>query len=56
LKELKKIAGSSKIGFILRSPSLETVFSFASRGYLLPQKSTYFYPKLPSGLVIRRIS
>ncbi|MCD6583910.1 MAG: DUF1015 family protein, partial [Candidatus Omnitrophica bacterium] len=55
LKELKRMVGSSKIGFILRPTSLKILFSLASKGYLLPQKSTYFYPKLPSGLVIRRI-
>jgi len=53
-KEIKK--DNKKIGFILRNPSLEIVFSLAKEGLLFPQKSTYFYPKLPSGLILRRFN
>ena len=53
-KEIKK--DNKKIGFILRSPSLEMVFSLAKKGLLFPKKSTYFYPKLPSGLILRKFN
>jgi uncharacterized protein (DUF1015 family) len=42
--------------FILRPISLSVVFSIASQGLTLPQKSTYFYPKVLSGLFINRFS
>ena len=54
LKEAKALAGKKKTAFILRAASLESVFKISSKGFRMPQKSTYFYPKLLSGLVIRR--
>jgi uncharacterized protein (DUF1015 family) len=56
IQEVKKIAKNKKVGFILKTISLDTVFSIAKKGKLLPQKSTYFYPKLLSGLVLRRFN
>jgi uncharacterized protein (DUF1015 family) len=49
-----KLAGKSKCAFILKATPLDTVLRISSKGYRLPQKSTYFYPKLLSGLLIRR--
>ena len=37
--------------FLLRPPTIEQVRSVAERGETMPQKSTFFYPKLPSGLL-----
>lgn len=54
IKEAKKLADKDKAAFILRSVSLSAVFEIANRGYRLPQKSTYFYPKVYSGIAIRR--
>ena len=34
-------------------PSLEEVFRIAEGGEVMPQKSTYFFPKVYSGLVTR---
>ena len=34
-------------------PSLDDVFSIAEAGEVMPQKSTYFFPKIYSGLVTR---
>ena len=34
-------------------PSLDEVFSIAEGGEVMPQKSTYFFPKVYSGLVTR---
>lgn len=41
--------------FILNPPKVEEVLSVADSGATMPQKSTYFYPKLVSGLVINKI-
>tara|TARA_B100001250_G_scaffold181067_1_gene155743 strand:- start:2411 stop:2575 length:165 start_codon:yes stop_codon:yes gene_type:complete len=34
-------------------PSLDEVFSIAEAGEVMPQKSTYFFPKVYSGLITR---
>ncbi len=54
IDEVKELSGAGKTGFLVNTTPLETVFSIARKGKLLPQKSTYFYPKLPSGIVLRR--
>lgn len=41
--------------FILNPPKAEEVLAIAAVGEKMPQKSTYFYPKLSSGLVINKI-
>jgi len=38
--------------FIMATPSIQLIKDVSSQGYKMPQKSTYFYPKLLSGLVI----
>ncbi|PWU25372.1 MAG: hypothetical protein C5B48_01590 [Candidatus Rokuibacteriota bacterium] len=43
--------GEAEAAFLLRAPTVEQVRATAERGETLPQKSTYFYPKLPSGLL-----
>lgn len=42
-------------GFVLPAVSLEDVWSTASLGGRLPPKSTYFEPKMPSGLLFRQL-
>ena len=37
--------------FLLRPTPLDEVAAVARRGDVMPQKSTYFYPKLTSGLL-----
>jgi len=37
--------------FLLRAPTIDEVWAVTSRGEVMPQKSTYFYPKLLSGLL-----
>jgi uncharacterized protein (DUF1015 family) len=37
--------------FLLRATRIEDVFERARRGVVMPQKTTYFYPKLLSGLL-----
>ena len=41
--------------FLVNPTSMNQVKAVAINGEKMPQKSTFFYPKLPSGLVIRRI-
>ena len=41
--------------FILNPPKAADIFTIASGGEKMPQKSTYFYPKLISGLIVNKI-
>ncbi|HET8652726.1 MAG TPA: DUF1015 domain-containing protein [Gaiellaceae bacterium] len=43
--------GDAEVAFIVRPTRIEDVFRFAQAGETLPQKTTYFYPKLLSGLL-----
>lgn len=38
--------------FIMAYPKMQDIKDVSSQGYRMPQKSTYFYPKLLSGIVI----
>ncbi len=42
-------SGEAEGAFLLRPTRIEDVFEYARRGALLPQKTTYFFPKLTSG-------
>jgi uncharacterized protein (DUF1015 family) len=44
-------SGEAEAAFLLRQPTIEEVRAVAERGETMPQKSTFFYPKLPSGLL-----
>jgi len=43
--------GEAEGAFLLRPPRIEDVWEVAGRGDVMPQKSTFFYPKLTSGLL-----
>ncbi len=43
--------GEANAAFILRPPSVKRIWDVARAGLSMPQKSTYFYPKLLTGLV-----
>jgi uncharacterized protein (DUF1015 family) len=43
--------GDAEAAFLLRPTRIEDVWEIASRGDVMPQKSTFFYPKLTSGLL-----
>jgi uncharacterized protein (DUF1015 family) len=45
-------SGEWDVAFLLSAASIEQVLSMADAGERMPQKSTYFYPKLPAGLVM----
>ena len=44
-------AGEADAAFLVRAPTIAQVAEFAERGETMPQKSTYFFPKLTSGLL-----
>ncbi|MCL4511212.1 MAG: DUF1015 domain-containing protein [Bacteroidetes bacterium] len=44
--------GKAHVGFILNSTKVEQVREVADAGAVMPQKSTYFYPKLLSGVLL----
>ena len=46
--------GASAV-FIMAYPKMQDIINISSKGYRMPQKSTYFYPKLLSGIVINQI-
>ncbi len=50
-----KMAGNGKIVFFVNPTPIETVKTMARAHQIMPQKSTYFYPKLTDGLVIRKL-
>ena len=44
-------AGRAAAAFLVRAPTVEQVASAARAGERMPEKSTYFYPKLAAGLL-----
>jgi len=44
--------GDAEAAFLLRPTRIEDVWEVARRGDVMPQKSTFFYPKLTSGLLL----
>lgn len=47
--------GEADMACLMNATRVEQVEAIAGKGYLMPQKSTFFYPKLLSGLVISPI-
>ena len=45
-------SGFYEAAFLVRAPTVTQVAEFAKRGETMPQKSTFFYPKLTSGLLL----
>ena len=52
-EEVLRLVNSKKarLGFILKPMSFEELVEITDKGLTVPQKSTFFYPKIPSGLV-----
>lgn len=48
-------SGNANAAFVLPAPSLQDVIDTADAGSFMPQKSTYFVPKLPTGLVLHSL-
>lgn len=47
--------GSHQMAFFLNPTKISSVKDIASAGEIMPQKSTYFYPKLLTGLVFNKL-
>ncbi len=47
--------GDAQLGFVMNPTDVQEVLDVAGQGEKMPQKSTDFYPKIPSGLVFSRI-
>ncbi|MDZ4168970.1 MAG: DUF1015 domain-containing protein [Coriobacteriia bacterium] len=50
---LKAVGSGFDVGIVLRATELSQLREVSLAGETMPQKSTYFYPKLLSGLVLR---
>ena len=48
-------SGQQQVAFLLNHIDVKSVLDIASAGEKMPQKATYFYPKLLSGLVLRKM-
>jgi uncharacterized protein (DUF1015 family) len=48
-------SGERQIAFFVNHIPVKAVLDIAAAGEKMPQKATYFYPKLLSGLALRRL-
>lgn len=48
----KVLSGNAKIGLLLNPTEVSALEKVAELNETMPQKSTYFYPKIPSGAVV----
>lgn len=46
------LEGTAAAAFLVGTMPVDKILERARRGLIMPQKSTYFYPKLPGGLVL----
>lgn len=58
LSELKRLAveAPGRLGVVMQPTPLKSVCEVASAGAVMPPKSTFFYPKLATGLVINPLT
>lgn len=56
LSELADMAGETGVAFAMYPTSMEELMGIADEGKLMPPKSTWFEPKLRSGLFIHKLS
>jgi uncharacterized protein (DUF1015 family) len=49
-------SGFAQLGIVVRPTPLKAVREISAAGELMPQKSTYFYPKLATGLFLNPLS
>jgi uncharacterized protein (DUF1015 family) len=50
------LSGEFSVGFLMNATRVEEVFAVSEAGETMPEKSTYFYPKLLTGLVFNDLS
>ena len=48
--------GDIQVGFIVKPTTVQQVQDISQAGEVMPQKSTYFYPKIMTGLVMHRLT
>jgi uncharacterized protein (DUF1015 family) len=48
-------SGNSDLAFFLNPTKVEQVRAAAEKGFIMPRKSTYFYPKVLTGLVLNPV-
>ena len=48
--------GSAQLVCLMNATSVHDVVAVCDSGQVMPQKSTFFYPKIPTGLVFRALS
>jgi len=48
--------GMAQIAFVVSPTKIAQVRAVAKAGQTMPQKSTFFYPKLLSGLVLNKMA
>ena len=51
----KRVHKDCKVAFSLRATSMDELFAVADQGLLMPPKSTWFEPKLRSGLFLHKL-
>jgi len=51
----KVFMGEYSFGFLLAPPEFDEIKAISEAGLFMPQKSTYFEPKIPSGLIIQKL-
>ncbi|HEX3244593.1 MAG TPA: DUF1015 domain-containing protein [Chloroflexota bacterium] len=49
-------AGDVQVAFLMSTPLVSAMANIADAHARMPEKSTYFYPKVPTGLVMRSIA
>lgn len=49
-------SGKAEASFIMAYPKIKDIKEISEAGFRMPQKSTYFYPKLLSGIVINPLN
>jgi uncharacterized protein (DUF1015 family) len=55
-KGLSAVAsGEAQVGFFMNATLVDQVRAVSDAGEIMPQKSTFFYPKIASGIVMRSI-
>ena len=51
----RRVDGGEAVAFALHPTSIEQLMAIADAGLIMPPKSTWFEPKLRSGLLIHRL-
>jgi uncharacterized protein (DUF1015 family) len=51
---LRELRSGGQAAFLLRPTPIDSVFKVARAGLRMPQKSTFFYPKVSTGFVLHR--